>query len=199
MTDVKQAVAVKPPEKPKYLGKTYQSHSPFYNVVLDNDQNPDEKIEVTASGIISFIGRGERLTNLVFGEFNSTNPQMLARFRVREVNPVNGQTGKERQITAQELEAMIENSKSFKDCQQFKTVGSRGVWLKEEREAWLKEQAGTNADPTAIVQATYGKLSDDILKSIIEEAKKTYPPKAENESAEAYHAALVKIVVELHK
>lgn len=183
-----------------YKGKTYQSHSPFYNVCLDNDQNPNDKIVVTSSGIISFIGRGERLTNLIFGEFNSTNPQMLARFRVREVNPTTGQEGKERPITAQELEAMIENSKSFKDCQEFGTVGSRGVWLKEEREKWLKEQAGSGAaDPVAIVTAQYAKLSDTILKSIIEEAKKTYPQKAEGESDEAYHAKLVQIVVELQK
>lgn len=180
------------------MAKTYQSYHFNYQLVLDNDQNPNPDIYVR-DGIVSFHAVPERLTNKVFGEFTSDNPQILTRFVVRYEDKKTKRE-KQRKILPEELEAMIEQSNAFtrgvdKDGKHA-LLGISGVWPKEEREEWLKSQAGAQATDSG---AAYTKLSDALLISIIEEDKAKYPVKGDNEDPAAYHAKLVAIVVELKK
>ena len=169
--------------KQKYPTKTFHAAHPNYRMCLDNDQNPDETI-IVGAGVISFSPETEKLTGLIFGRFNTGDPNTLLRFNVKEV-----ESGKTRKITPPELAALIENSKSYQDCAAQNTMGVRGIWDKDKREAWLKTEAGAkDADPANV----YDRLSDTLLKSNLEENKVSYP-------ADADHKTLVDLNVQLFK
>lgn len=168
--------------KPSKTTKTYQAFYPSYNLTIDNSDNRNPDITV-GGGVVQFRPVTEPLTGKVFGEFNTGNPNTLLRFNVKEK-----ETDTVRKITSAELQELIENSTSYESCIEHKTMGVRGIWDKEAREAWRRSEAGAKeADPTQVL----GRLSSTILKSIIEEDKGKYRTQNDGESDGDYHTYLV--------
>lgn len=179
------------------MSKIYQCDKPGYNLAIDQNDNPwksetdETKQKVIASaGVIQFHPVPEPLTNTVFGETASDNPVTLKRIQIVTTFDREGKILGTRDATPGEIEEIIEASKAFKDCTSHKTLGVRGIWDKNERQAQLRAEVGASSPASTAV--VFDKMSDPVLRLHIETKGGKYSP-------EATHEELVNIAVALEQ
>ncbi len=149
------------------MAKVYEAASGSYGIATDN-------------GMLNFTPQKDDLTGLVFGTLDTGNKFLQTMVKQKKDD------GTFRDSTAEELATIIEDSQQFKDCKVQKTVGTRGIWNRQDRLTSIQKREITKAKTMA-----FEELDEETLKLIIEKKGGKYAPEAKKD-------ALVKLAVALH-